>query len=225
MEKKHDVNKSNWNKDVNETNKLEKFLDKNVYPKIFDSKYFEIERKSDEINQKKGIDLILKDKNEEKIFNIDEKAQLYYTQSPLPTFSFELSSNNGNSIGWFLNDDLKTDDYFLINGIRKNKEEEFEDCKIYKVNKKILRKKLEENGLSKEKLIKYDKENRNKFKFKEEKKKEEIVIDELKRKDEGYLVFSRQIKESPMNLILKFDFLVKNCGGKLIKDYNKKNEL
>ncbi|MGL4402651.1 MAG: hypothetical protein ACRCTS_02835 [Fusobacteriaceae bacterium] len=67
------------------------------------------------LSQLKGIDLIVT--TDKEVFKIDEKAQLYYINNPLPTFAFELQFLNRNSEvseGWLINSNLENDYYMLI---------------------------------------------------------------------------------------------------------------
>lgn len=70
---------------------------------------------SDESEQAQGIDVVFV-RNRKK-YVIDEKAQLDYIcneAGPLPTFALELLNSSSGKIGWFINDELKTEYYMFI---------------------------------------------------------------------------------------------------------------
>ncbi len=117
--------KSNFINDSNNEQMVAKWLDKYFYPKMarletgrfsfISRRADEFERKEEEI-QKKGIDIVYKTQNE-KLFCVDEKAQLDYLNKKLPTFAFEIKfkrRNNNFSEGWFIREDLKTTHYLLV---------------------------------------------------------------------------------------------------------------
>ncbi|GFD92329.1 hypothetical protein KUL156_54000 [Alteromonas sp. KUL156] len=164
--------------------------------------------------QHKGVDLIFHARDKD--YFIDEKSQLHYINSDLPTFTFELSylKNKVEKTGWFLDNKMITTHYFLITGIyavdKKDLNKGFKKCKITSVNKRKLKQHLTSIGLTDKKLLEY---NKNIRLGKESKK---IEIDELDLKKEGAFFYSPQYSEKPINLQLRLDFLINNKIAKRI---------
>lgn len=130
------------------------FLDEYFYPQVLKSGKT-IERVCDKERQRKGIDVIVFSENHR--FNIDEKAQLDYIGNPLPTFAFELLSHiteNGKRekrIGWFINDSLETDFYFLIwvcaaKSITLKSKDDILKLETMLISKRVLRDFLAKSG-------------------------------------------------------------------------------
>ena len=165
--------------------------------------------------QHKGVDLIFNNNGTE--IYIDEKAQLDYLNSDLPTFTFELSYLKGGNkkTGWFLDATKITDFYFLITGIDVDDEKDISkgvtNCKITSVDRLKLNKFLDEIGLTYQKLNQYNNDIREKNAG-----TKKIVINELYEKSQGCLVYSQHLDEKPINLILRLDFLIKNGVAKRI---------
>lgn len=101
---------------MRENEVVEAFLDKEIYPLMFNS----VERKADLGSQFAGIDIIADG------MKIDEKAQVNYKNKNLPTNAFEISSlskkpfyhdgvfDNHPVDGWFINEELETEKYLII---------------------------------------------------------------------------------------------------------------
>ncbi len=146
--------------DMQAETELALYLDKNFYSRLVDSGLLTTaQRITDRETQREGIDVIVS-KNKTQAF-IDEKAQLYYINKGLPTFAFELGFilNGHETIGWFLNDELRTDRYFLLwpnaktSTLKRLKAEDFTSVHGLMIKKKVLRQYLESNGKSKEYLL------------------------------------------------------------------------
>ena len=100
---------SKFQSDLAQEEILSKYLDK-----IYKEKKIEFERIFDLDLQHQGIDLkIFVNSNQ---YLIDEKAQLHYINSELPTFTFELSYMKNNILknGWLFDENKKTE-YFFFN--------------------------------------------------------------------------------------------------------------
>ena len=101
--------------DMQAESELAHFLDQFFYSRLVNSgELTSAERVSAADIQRMGVDVIAK--KDHACAYIDEKAQLYYINEGLPTFAFELSFLFGEEtrIGWFLNDELLTNRYFLL---------------------------------------------------------------------------------------------------------------
>ena len=165
--------------------------------------------------QKEGVDLIYVHKN--KRFFIDEKAQLDYINTELPTFTFELSylKNGVEKMGWLLDKNKITTHYFLIVNIyasdKTDLEKGFKRVKIISVNRTKLLAFLDGIGLTSTQLNGYNKKLRAL-----ENCKRKIAIDELFMKSQGCLYYSSQLHEKPINLQLRLNFLIENGLGKVI---------
>ena len=135
------MKQSLFSSDIKEAEILEKVLDKEIYPYIFKT----FDRKTDLKSQKLGIDIVCNN------VNVDEKAQIKYKNSPLPTQAFEVNflSNRGSQekLGWFLNNDLETQVYAIISIVKADvksqkepikKVEQIEELEILYVPKKKL---------------------------------------------------------------------------------------
>jgi hypothetical protein len=195
---------SSFQSDLNQEQILSKYLDN-----IYSEKKIEYKRIFDLNMQHQGIDVIMTIDSKE--YNIDEKAQLHYIGSDLPTFTFELSylKNNLNKEGWLFDEHKLTQYYFLITGIflKKGKtilstSDDIEKIKITSVNRQKLIDFLESKGLHKEKLLKYDSDIRESKTF----GKNELA--ELNEKTEGLIYYTNHLSEKPINLQIRLKFLL-----------------
>ena len=107
---------------------MAQFLDEHFYKNIG---YTWIERVTDRERQVKGLDVILK--RGDKVYNIDEKAAIRYTNG-LKTFALELSFLNrkGNRVDGWLIDEKKVNDYFVFVWINKIEGELIENVNSFK---------------------------------------------------------------------------------------------
>ena len=189
---------------------LAKYLD-NVYRE----KKLEFERIFDLSIQHQGIDLkIIVNANQ---YLIDEKAQLHYLNSDLPTFTFELSylKNNVLKKGWLFDVHKKTQYYFLVTGIflkngKKNMSSphDIEKLKITSVNREKLTSHLAKIGLDSNRLSYYD----NHFRQNKLYGKNEIA--ELNKDKEGLIFFTERLVEKPINLQLRLEYLIRTLVAK-----------
>jgi hypothetical protein len=208
------MNKSSFHHDLSKEEVLSTYLDV-FYKDVFNSSEYSIERISDLNLQHKGVDLILSNKSKQ--YNIDEKAQLDYINSSLPTFAFELSYlKNGNwKKGWLFDTSKTTDVYFLITNIHTNESKNLDSglskIKITGIYREKLIDFLAKKGLTENFLYLLEKEIR------ENGTHGKIVLKELNPKTEGILYFSKDNKyEKPINLVLKLNCLIQNKTGKII---------
>jgi len=190
-----------FNRDLHKEQLLGKYLD-TVYAKI----NLDFNRVTDIDSQHKGVDLTYN--NHDNIF-IDEKAQLNYIGTSLPTFTFELSylKHNKQKLGWLLDKTKITTHYFLITGIcahdKNNLSKGFTSCIVTSVDRTKLLNHLSTVGLTEHKLLDYDKYIR-----KETNKNNKQIIKELDSKKEGVIYFSPQLAEKPINLQLRLNYLI-----------------
>ena len=199
--------------DLSQEKILYKYLDQ-----LYKKKNLDFERIFDLDRQHQGIDIIVKFSSIE--YSIDEKAQLHYLNSNLPTFTFELSYLKDNKLknGWLLDDNKLTEYYFLITGIflKNNKSllknvEDIDKLKVTSVNRKKLIEHLATIGLKKEVLLDYDSKIREQNTFGKN------IITELDSKKEGLIYFTEHLNEKPINIQLRLQYLIKN---KIAKKFN-----
>ena len=134
---------------------MAQFLDEHFYKKIG---YTWRERVTDRERQVKGLDVILK--RDDKVYNIDEKAAIRYTNG-LNTFALELSFLNrkGNRVDGWLIDEKKINDYFVFVWINKIEGElienvdSFKEVEVALVSKEKIMIYLESLGWDVDKLL------------------------------------------------------------------------
>ena len=208
--------KSKFRLDLSKEKKLGRFLD-TIYLQKYNDSNRSFKRIHGIEDQMLGLDLIIT--IDGKDYLIDEKAQLDYLNKSLPTFAFEISflKNRKVKIGWFLDNQKKTDVYFLITNIQTLEndqlKQEFKDCFITAVHRGNLQKLLLDKGLDENKIFEYTSSIRN------SQKHGKHPIKELDSKREGFFYFSYDNKnEKPINLVLYLKFLkLNNQVGKKIK--------
>ena len=147
--------------DMQAESELARFLDVCFYSRLIDSgELSSAQRITDIEMQREGIDVIAKKNGWQAL--IDEKAQLYYINNVLPTFAFELGFllDGHETIGWFLNEELHTDRYFLLWPNATTSDLEHLTAKDFTlvyglmIKKKSIQQYLQNLGLSKEHLLK-----------------------------------------------------------------------
>ena len=203
--------KNQFESDIREEAKLGAYLD-TLYPtiKALNNKFI-FSRKSDLENQFLGTDLILTDKKTGRLISVDEKAQLHYKNKSLNTFTFEISylKYGAWKKGWFYDDLKVTETYFLITSIIVDTRGLFQNCRLITINRAYLQGFLEENGLTEEKILEYEKLFRSDTK----KYNGNQVISEI---DSSFATFHcsfSNLREKPINLKIKLDALLKNNLG------------
>ena len=196
--------------DLDQEKILSEYLDN-----IYKQKEISFYRIFDLDKQLQGIDLVMTVK--EKEYFIDEKAQLHYINSDLPTFTFELSylKDKTHKDGWLFEETKLTQYYFLITGIFLNEGKtelssasDIEKVKITSVNRRKLIEFLSSRNLKMEKLLEYDSNIRENQTFGRNN------IPELNPKSEGLIYFTEHLAEKPINIQLRLDFLIKNKVAK-----------
>lgn len=194
-----------FNSDLEQESILSKYLDN-----IYKEKGLDFERIFDLDRQHQGIDIIMLIESDE--YFIDEKAQLHYINTDLPTFTFELSYLKNDTLkeGWLFDTKKLTQYYFLVTGIflktGKNKlsnPDDIDKIKITSVNRAKLIENLSSMNLDKEKLLQYDSELRKKESFGKNN------IPELNPRLEGLIYFTKHLIEKPINLQLRLEYLIK----------------
>lgn len=195
---------SNFKSDLEKEKILSEYLDK-----VYLNKQIEFKRIFDLEQQQQGIDVIMYRNNKQ--YLIDEKAQLHYINSDLPTFTFELSylKNGFLKEGWLFDSKKLTQYYLLITGIflKASKKElktpnDIAKIKITSVNRRKLIKHLASIELNKENLLKYDTHLRKNKLF------DRNPIPELDATTEGILYFTKHLEEKPINLQLRLKYLI-----------------
>ena len=173
---------------------MAQFLDEHFYKKIG---YTWRERVTDRERQVKGLDVILK--RDDKVYNIDEKAAIRYTNG-LNTFALELSFLNrkGNRVDGWLIDEKKVNDYFVFVWINKIEGElienvdSFKEVEVALVSKEKIMIYLESLGWDVDKLLIKDERIRD------------GIDDNLGdiRKNGCKFSYSERLFEKPINILL-----------------------
>jgi len=194
--------KSTFKEDIKKEQQLAALLDAYYSEHL---KQYNFDRKLDNNSQFAGIDLVLTHKETGQRYSVDEKAQLDYINEDLPTFAFEISYKKEGVLkkGWLFDADKKTEFYSLITAIYSDAPNIFTSCKITLVNRKKLIDVLSQKGINEALLTNYaDTHDTAHGKLK---------LRELNHRTQGYLYISSKNKaETPVNLILRLDFLLKN---------------
>ena len=173
---------------------MAQFLDEYFYKNIG---YTWRERVTDRERQVKGLDVILK--RDGKVYNIDEKAAIRYTNG-LNTFALELSFLNrkGNRVDGWLIDEKKVNDYFVFVWINKIEGElienvdSFKEIEVALVSKEKIMIYLESLGWDVDKLLIKDERIRD------------GIDDNLGdiRKNGCKFSYSERLFEKPINILL-----------------------
>ena len=172
--------------------------------------------------QKEGIDLICDIPRffSQSLFKFKNKyVDVKAVSTMLPTFSFELLNDQSGNIGWFINDELKTEYYLLVYheidgcgcSYTRNKAAINVDNVIHTrallIKKSKLRKYVEEqlNGVSYEQIIE---EIQEESKDKKGRQKYVLSNKHIKEKDKNggneiYFTVSNQLRERPINVIIR----------------------
>ncbi len=169
-------------------------------------KHYQFERINNLSQQHRGIDVILTNKTNGKTYFLDEKAQLDYINEDLPTFAFEIQylKDNSKRPGWLFDERKTTEFYALITSIYSDEDKKLTSCKITFVNRKLLLKLLSRKKIDLAKLLDIDLSKQG----------GKMELKELHPKREGYLFLSKNKAESPLNLILKLDWLIEQKVAK-----------
>lgn len=137
------------------------FLDRYLYDRFPNKqRYSSIERLTSKSDQLKGTDVRFT-MNDGQVWNIDEKAQLYYLNRNLPTFAFEIQFLRQGipTTGWLCNKRLDTHYYLLIWPFANRDSpagivwSDFTKAECYMVKKEDVLAFLREKGLTVEQLL------------------------------------------------------------------------
>lgn len=206
--------KSNFYEDLSKEELLGTYLD-DFYPKIFKDSPFKVERIWNNRMQHQGIDLLLR--NDTKCFYVDEKAQLDYLNTSLPTFAFEISylKRQHWRVGWLVDATKVTQLYFLITNICLLEKDDLSaglsNVKIIGIYRSKLLALLKSRGVTQQRVISIEKSIRN------NNIGGRVPIPELDKRKEGVFYFSKtNKKEQPINLVLKLSFLLEHGVGKVL---------
>ncbi|NJX13939.1 hypothetical protein [Tamlana crocina] len=196
---------STFKHDLKQERILNEYLDS-----IYHSKKLNFSRVNELEQQHRGVDVIFSHHSTD--YFIDEKAQLHYLNKDLPTFTFELSYlNKYQKIkeGWLFDKSKKTHFYFLVTAIllKKSKPKlttpnDVLSLKITSVNREKLIDHLNQIGLSRQQLDEYDFDIRNTLSFGKN------IIPELNEKRAGLIYYTQHLKERPINLQLRLQYLI-----------------
>lgn len=150
------VIQSRRNDDMSAEAQLACFLDTYLYSRFPQADAFSrIERMHNKAEQLAGVDVRFTGKDGS-VYDVDEKAQLYYLNKDLPTFAFEIQflRDGRETIGWLCNDSLKTDLYLLVwpfatqDTPRDIRWDQFTKADCLLIQKKRLLAMLEKDGLT-----------------------------------------------------------------------------
>lgn len=156
-----DMVQSRRNDDMSAEAQLGVFLDTYLYNDFPHKESFSyIERVHNKAEQLAGVDVRFTSKDGT-VYDVDEKAQLYYINKELPTFAFEIQflREGKETIGWLCNESLLTDLYLLIwpfatqdtpKGIRWD---QFTKADCLLIQKNRILSLLEKEGLTIEKML------------------------------------------------------------------------
>lgn len=225
------IQRSTFELDLRKENDImSEYMRLNYYAKLLNddgSRVTDYKRITDIEEQKKGIDVIYTQNGT--TFRVDEKAQMdyIYSEKPLPTFSLEILNGSSNAMGWFVNDELKTEYYMFIWPHADGKPlsvDRIEYAYYVLINKKKLRNEVEIRfKKDKSQLLEYAR-RMTKGKMGEEvrDKSGECIGFRYKQDgfdDDGYLYYTLSKAERPVNLVVRRCWLEKIsvAHGKITK--------
>ena len=142
---------SSFDLDIEQEKILGKFLSEH-----YAKNKIEMTRISEKSVQLKGIDIVF-EKQDGTEYKFDEKAQLHYLNTALPTFALEIGylKNTNLKPGWLFDPSKENDGYAFVFSIylvdQKKKlehENDIESCEVVFVNKKRLLDELEKLELT-----------------------------------------------------------------------------
>ena len=206
---------------------LGEFLDEHFYKQLVEANTAIkcITRTTDKDEQLAGVDVCIEMNNGKKYY-IDEKAAFYYSNVMIPTFAFEIDSiqkNDSLVLGWFLNEKLKTQYYFLVwpnikcekkekawirKPLNKVQKTDFTIVEAMVIEKEKLLAEVEKNVGSREHLLEYAKKIRGKA--------VQLDNNQLIMDDNYKFVLSEYIHEKPINLVIKKEVLKKLADAKYL---------
>lgn len=202
---------------------LSQYMDRCFYERLCEKiPNASFDRKTDAKTQLEGVDIELTIDGTK--YFIDEKASLYYSNTMLPTFAFEIDSLQRNHPapipGWFVNKDLKTTHYLLIwpnvkcirpedqpnapwqrVAVGKLLDSDFTIVEALLIKKSDLLAALNQRGLSVGKLQEDAASLRRSMAGANER------MDKRYPEANLWLTYSGTIKEQPLNLVINKEFL------------------
>ena len=198
--------------DVLQTDKLAKFIDANIYSVLPEK----ITRIFDKNMQLKGIDLKWDG------LNVDEKCAIYYINKDLQTFAFEISAlNNRDENGWFLNKPFIETEAYILGYLKGDiMRDTYDEIELLLIKKAKLWSYLNQYNLETriEAIIRNIRNG----------KLSPTTITEwgTKRyelKDIPYtsITWSENLKESPINIVIRKSLLLKLCSKRILFDGHK----
>lgn len=206
---------SKFKSDKNGEEALSGFLDKYLYSKLVRNRQLDrYERIYEKEQQLQGIDVILHTKG--KNINVDEKSTLQYINKDIPTFAMELAYKD--KLGWFLNNNLKTDTYFLIwphateTDLSKINSEDFFFCSCMMIYKKNIRKYIQ-NFVTDYELFQEIQNIKNGCSTW---RKDEKGRYRMPNNNQLYITISKQLQEQPINLVIRKEILKIICCSEII---------
>ena len=201
------MSKSLFNDDKNKEEVVASFLDKYFYDVL--SREGKIKgwlRVGGKLLQKEGQDVIFVTPSDKKII-ADEKAASHYSNKIIGTFAFELKNRTSGNIGWFINDELKTEYYVLCWPLLKEDRKgydksDFQYIEVMIISKKGVWKVINDNDLTRDNIIEeMDKHNQT----------VKADDDPIILKDGIKLYYNFSLEEKPINLVIDKTLLVKKA--------------
>lgn len=207
-EKQQNETASRREGDMSAEAELAFFLDKYLYDRFPNrQRYSSIERIKNRREQLNGTDVRFSMKDG-RVFNVDEKAQLYYLNKNLPTFAFEIQflRYGAPTTGWPCNERLQTDYYMLIWPFADRDTpagiswENFTKADCLMISKKNLLSFLEGKGLAVDRML------ADADKIRRERRTGRILIEGLS----GIYYFAsypQHYEEAPINIVVAKSYL------------------
>jgi len=206
-------NKSFYQYDLRARDIISSFADKYFYPNLLRNHEVVI-RSKDKAKHVKGVDLTIHNWWNRKSTRVCEKTSSHYINSELSNFAFEIGT--GRNLGWFIREENETDVYSIIwvradrarypmtryanNYFISFQEMDIEYMLACLIRKEALFSYLASAGLARQDLL--DKANEMAAKKQER--------DNSYRGKYGFwFVYSKDLYESPVNLIIGKDVLSK----------------
>ena len=154
-----EVHQSMFQSDKKKEKLMNEFMLAHYYSKLsnLDGTSIQVEIIGDKEMQKQGVDVVYT--RDSRKYIVDEKAQIDYITNPIPTFALEILNSASGKVGWFINDELKTEYYMFIwpkaeqRNIQKIDDIKYADYAL--VEKKRLVDEVEAMQITSDKLLAY----------------------------------------------------------------------
>lgn len=210
--------------DLRESEVITDFLDKYFYSRLKEYGIFdEFQRNDNDLElQYEGIDIVVSRNGRQ--FLIDEKAQAHYGEHPLPTFAFETSYLNKygqKKTGWLIDEKKSTDFWALVWPTLKKKgysftEKDIDYLDLMLINCDRLREYLSDYGWNESEILDFDCYYRENAPHGHKGEPPEFIMERIKKRSElkndrrlFYWYFSSQLKEKPINIVIRKNELSK----------------